>query len=113
MIEQRNDKTDFLYQVEPYSRILNVLRDGEQNGIHLKDLITITGFQDRELRKLIEFIRRNGVVIIADNSGYYFPSDISELRSYLKRQESRAKSTYYTLSTAKNLESKLNKILPS
>lgn len=102
-IEQRNAATAFLFEQEPYSRILSVLREGAVYGIHAKELSKLTGPPDRELRKMIEYIRRNGVVIIADNNGYYFPSNTWEIGEYIKQEERRAKSTFYTLKGARAL----------
>ena len=107
MIEQRNEATEFLFVTPPYSGILYHIGEGAENRIHLKDLTAITNMSGRELRRVIEFIRRKGVVIAAGKSGYYFPSDVPELSAFIKQEERRAKSTFYTLKAARQLEKDL------
>lgn len=95
------------FETEPFSRILSLIGDGQENAIHKADLIRCTGLPDRELRKTIEFLRRKGIVIISDNSGYYFPTSENELETYIHQEEHRAKSTFYTLKSARQLLKKL------
>lgn len=103
MQEYFSTETAIYFETEPFSRILSLIGDGQENAIHKADLIRCTGLPDRELRKTIEFLRRKGVVIISDNSGYYYPQDKEELNRYIERENSRAKSVFYTLRSAKRL----------
>ena len=92
---------------EPYRAIISVIGTGEQNAAHLKDIIKLTGITNRIVRKYIEDLRRSGAVIIANNKGYFFPSDEGEIKRYIRQEESRAKSIFYTLKSARQFLSEL------
>jgi len=83
------------------NNILSLIRTGAANGIHLQELIKLTGLKNRELRKQIEHFRRSGIVIISDKHGYYYPSDSVELGTYIKQEQSLARSINKTLTAAK------------
>ncbi len=91
------------YEMPPYCNILSAIGEGAANARQRSELLKITGMQDRELRKTIEFLRRQGVVIISDEHGYFFPADEAELRSYITQESRRAESVTYTLNSAKEL----------
>lgn len=92
------------YIKDGYEPILALLQTGAENGIHLKELCKFTGLEDRDLRKTIECMRRDGFVIVSGVDGYYFPSCIQELKAYRKREESRACSILISLQSALELE---------
>lgn len=98
-----NSGTACYFETPPYCDILAAIGDGAENARHKSELIRLTGMKDRELRKTIEFLRRQGIVIISDINGYYFPSNIEELQAYINQESSRAKSVFYTLRAARQL----------
>ncbi len=98
-----NGGTAYYFETPPYCDILAAIGDGAENARHKSELIRLTGMQDRELRKTIEFLRRHGVVIISDSHGYYFPSNERELAAYVHQEEKRAKSVFGTLRYARQL----------
>ncbi len=60
-------------------RIADLLLAGVENAIPRRDLIALTGCRDRELRRMIEAERRQGIPILSDNiHGYFLPGDKSE-----------------------------------
>lgn len=93
----------FLSNFEPYCSILNNIGSGEENAIHLCELRAKTGLCDRELRKNIETLRRSGTVIISSSKGYFKPQNRSEVDRYIKQETHRAKSIFYTLKHAREL----------
>ena len=103
MQEYFNTDTQYYFETPPYCDILRAISSGSENARHKSELLRLTGMQDRELRKLIEFLRRKGIVIISDINGYYFPADEAELKAYIAQESSRARSVFYTLRSAKNL----------
>lgn len=95
-----------------YSQILSMIRTGRLEGVHLRELTKVTGLSDRATRKVIEEIRRAGVVICTDClHGYYFPENIRELSSYVRQEQRRAYSTLSTISSAESLYSELLEVL--
>ncbi len=63
----------------PAQGVSALLLEGEENAISMRDLTTITGLSDRELRALIQRERRAGVPILANQrTGLYMPSSEAE-----------------------------------
>ena len=88
----------------PYKDIISIISTGKENAKHGNEIAPLLGMDTRELRKHLEYLRRNGVVIVGDvRSGYYFPANLYELESYVRQEEARARSTLYTLKTARAL----------
>lgn len=108
-MEYFNTDTAYYFETPPYCNILAVIGNGAENARHKSELLRLTGMQDRELRKTIEFLRRQGIVIISDEHGYYFPADESELKAYIHQENRRAKSIFYTLRLAKRLLQRIDR----
>ncbi|HCB95342.1 MAG TPA: hypothetical protein DEP65_06775 [Ruminococcus sp.] len=68
-------------------KILSLIGAGEENAIHLCDLIHITGLGNREIRKCIETLRSY------------------EVDRYVRQETGRAKSIFYTLKAARKWQS--------
>ena len=95
-----SDKARY-YQIEPYSTILSAIGNGSENARHKNQLVRLTGMNERALRKSIEHLRRENFVIISDENGYYFPQSQKELEIYVQTVSKRARSTFYTLKSAR------------
>lgn len=102
LLNEISDKP-ILSSVAEYERILSLIGAGEENAIHLSELVSITGLHNRELRKRIEQLRRSGTVIISSKKGYFRPLDNSEVSRYIKQEERRARSIFRTLKAARKL----------
>ena len=73
-------------------RVADLLLHGAENAISRRDLMSMTGMSDRELRLKIEAERRQGVPILSDNvHGYFLPGDKSERDRCVRSLRSRAK----------------------
>lgn len=84
--------------------ILSNIGEGEDNATHLKELVNISGLSERDLRKTIEGLRRTGFVIVSSSNGYYKPSTLTEVRRHIRKESRRAMSIFYTLKSARQLE---------
>lgn len=84
--------------------IKNAIGSGEGGAVASKELQVIAGITERELRKSIETLRRQGCVILSGQNGYYYPETLGELRQHIKKESRRARSIFYTLRSAKELE---------
>ncbi|MDE6881000.1 MAG: hypothetical protein K2P20_06530 [Oscillospiraceae bacterium] len=72
-------------------RIADLLHPGAENAIPRRDLMSLTGLSDRELRLKIEAGRRYGTPILSDCvSGYFLPGDQSELDRCVRSLRRRA-----------------------
>lgn len=83
-----------------HKEIFNLIGTGEQNAIHQKELVKLTGLSVREITISIEYLRRSGRVILSSCNGYYRPETIAEVDAYINRERSRAKNILETLRTA-------------
>lgn len=73
-------------------RIADLLHPGAENAIPRRDLMSLTGLSDRELRLKIEAERRQGCPILSDNvHGYFLPGDSAERDRCVKSLRRRAK----------------------
>ena len=72
-------------------RVADLLLPGAETAIPRRDLMTLTGFSDRELRRQIEAERRRGIPILSDNvNGYYLPADDTERKRFVNSMLHRA-----------------------
>ena len=81
--------------------ILSLIGEGKENGTSLRALCSLSCLPEREIRHLIEHMRRVGVPVLSGMSGYYFPETSEEIREYIRKEEKRARSIFYTLRGAK------------
>ena len=98
-----NEHRASIFGQHPYCEILAMIPKGAQNARHSRELASSLGMRDRVFRKHLEQIRRNGVVIIGNNRGYFYPADIEELNAYIRQEEASARSILYTLKSARML----------
>ena len=103
MQELLNSEAARYFEIEPYSTILSSIGKGSENARHKKQLVRLTGMNERALRKAVEHLRRQGIVIISDESGYYYPKTADELEDYVRTVSKRARSTFYTLKSARQM----------
>lgn len=80
---------------------------GEAFAKSSKELQALTGLSERELRKSIEALRRQGVPILSSSRGYYKPASLNELDRFIVKEGKRAKSILYTLQQIKELRRQL------
>ena len=72
--------------------ISRLLMEGAGNGLHLQDLVRLTGEDQRTVRKMIHEERRRGVPILSDNaSGYFLPGSQQEREACVQSLRHRAK----------------------
>lgn len=72
-------------------RVADLLMPRQHNAIPRRDLMSLTGYSDRELRLRIKSERRRGIPICSDNRrGYYLAADKAELRRFVNSMLHRA-----------------------
>ncbi|MCD7806228.1 MAG: hypothetical protein LUH19_02680 [Lachnospiraceae bacterium] len=77
--------------------IAEFLRPGTDNGIHLGELMLLTGADGRTVRKAIEAERRRGVPILSDNrNGYFLPTCEEEKERFVQSMRQRAREINLT-----------------
>lgn len=76
------------------SNIAGLIPEGRANAVTRSYLRTMTGMSDREVRKEIEKLRNDGMLICnnSDGYGYYISNDLEELKKQYKSDTARALS---------------------
>ena len=74
--------------------ITDFIPRGRENAIRRADLVARLNLPDRTIRDMIAAARRNGALILNDQTGagYYISEDIGELKRQLKQNDNRAMS---------------------
>lgn len=71
--------------------ISRLLSHGADHGLHLADLVKLTGLPERVVRREIAAERKCGIMILTDNkAGYFLPGDPDELRRFSRSMTHRA-----------------------
>lgn len=84
----KDPHTDFTTGKASISRYLLT---GQENGLHLQDLVRITGWTEREVRQQIHRERRQHVPILSDNkNGYFLPGTSEERAACVRSMRHRA-----------------------
>ena len=74
------------------SKISELLSKGQENAVPLCQLVKITGYDGRTVRRMIFDERLAGVPILADNqTGYYLPANEDERRRCVRSMKHRAR----------------------
>ena len=87
--------------------IFDLLPTGEQNAISRRELMAITGYTDRQLRKQIAAERRAGALILSSpdryNGGYFRHEvgNVAELRRFINFMSSHGRATFAVLKAAR------------
>lgn len=86
-------------------RVSDLLQQGAENAISRRDLMSLTGLSDRELRLTIETERRHGTPILSDCiGGYFLPGNQSELDRCVRSLRRRAKEIEATAAAIEQAE---------
>lgn len=72
--------------------IASLLMTGCENGLHLSELVQLTGEDERSIRRRIQAERKAGKLILADNkSGYFLPASEYEVRRFIRSMSRRSR----------------------
>lgn len=85
--------------------ISRLLMTGSENGLHLQDLVRLTGEDQRTVRKLIQEERLQGIPILSDNvHGYFLPGSDYEREICVKSLRGRAQEILETAAAIEGSE---------
>lgn len=88
--------------------ILDYIPKGRENAISKEKLCQITGLGDRVVRNEIAKARRDVAILnLQDGRGYFIPTTVEEVDTYIKQEEHRAKSIFVNLKGAKKYRSQI------
>lgn len=90
--------------------IIDYIPYGQKNAVSRTSLRIQTGLTDRAIRELIGQARRETPILNTQNGEGYFiplPSEKKLVEGWLKQEESRAKSTFWSMKGAKEFIKKV------
>jgi transcriptional regulator with XRE-family HTH domain len=92
--------TETIASVDYYAPVVSHIPIGREKAITRRELETLTGLRDRDIRRRISAARRAGYPIIVpkSGSGYYFSNDPAEIEGFCRYTDSYA---FNLLSTAR------------
>lgn len=83
--------------------ISDILHIGSENGMTLRDLVQLTGADERTIRRKIQAERKAGKIIISDNrSGYFLPASERDVRRFIRSMSRRAREISVVSSAAED-----------
>ena len=72
-------------------KVSRFLLEGRENGLHLSDLVRLTGWTEREVRHQIHLERRQHIPILSNNKdGYFLPGSPQERAACVRSMRHRA-----------------------
>lgn len=80
--------------------LLILIPSGERNAVSMRYLASILTVDEREIRRMIESARRDGLIIATCEDGYFIPETMSELLRYRNTHMKRINSSIRALSHA-------------
>ena len=73
-------------------RLLSLLPETEEEAVSMAELAKLLSVTDRELRSLVEGMRRDHVGISSSDAGYWYPIDADRRQQDVERTASRLES---------------------
>ncbi|WP_022762616.1 hypothetical protein [Butyrivibrio sp. AD3002] len=83
------------------SLLLALLPKGHQNPVAGRVIDETLDLKERERKLVIEQLRNDGILVLADENGYYLASNIEEIKKFVAKVNKRVKSEIRTIQTAK------------
>lgn len=85
--------------------ISQFLLAGAGQGLHLRDLVRLTGRTEREVRQMIQAERLRGIPILSNNQdGYFMPGDEAERAAFVRSMRHRADEIHRAAEAVENGE---------
>ena len=109
-IAQRAEGNEFLMRELSYAeqRVLSVIPTGEENAIKQDELAGITGYNTREIRLIMNSLRKEDFPICSGNNGYYKAKNEQDIKNTTRRMRAQVKTLNESLKhlyrSVKNIE---------
>lgn len=72
--------------------IADLLHTGGENGLTLRELVQVTGQDERTIRRKIQSERKAGRIICSDNRhGYFLPESERDVRRFIRSMSRRSR----------------------
>lgn len=83
-----------------HSKLLMHIDFGEENAVSMKELARILDASCRDVRRMIESARTDGIIIASSDKGYFYPARKRELADYCSRTALRIQSAVLAFAPA-------------
>ncbi len=81
--------------------IFDLLRVGRENALTLRELVALTGEDERTVRRRIHAERKGGKLILSDNqNGYFLPERVEDVQQFARSMSHRAAEIAHIARTA-------------
>lgn len=80
--------------------ITKYIPEGKENAVHLQELANAMQMQPQTIKQIVQYERRNGVVICSDKNGYWIPVNDAETKAFI---ETMRKQSAARLKTIENM----------
>lgn len=81
--------------------IFDLLRVGRENALTLRELVALTGEDERTVRRRIHAERKSGKLILSDNqNGYFLPERVEDVQQFARSMSHRAAEIAHIARTA-------------
>lgn len=71
--------------------VFNLLHVGAENALTLRELVQLTGEDERSIRRRIQAERKAGKLILSDNqNGYFLPENPADVQRFARSMSRRA-----------------------
>ena len=83
--------SDFITSAGKSLHIFELLQTGAENGVTLRELVAMTGMNERLVRLKIQQERRAGKLILSNNrDGYFLPENPEDVQCFARSMSRRA-----------------------
>lgn len=84
-------RTDYTTHLRKIPSIFELLQTGEEHGTTLRELVAMTGMDERVVRLRIQQERKSGKLILSNNrDGYFLPEHPEDVRRFARSMSRRA-----------------------
>ena len=82
---------DFIMDSRKTLQVFGLLHVGAENALTLRELVQLTGEDERSIRRRIQAERKAGKLILSDNqNGYFLPENPADVQRFARSMSRRA-----------------------
>ena len=95
-------------RIPKHDRLMMMIPHGEENAVSMRELARLCSASPREVRKMVEVARCDGMIIASSDQGYFIPESKEELLAYYRCVKCRIATAIKTLRPVEDLLEVLN-----
>lgn len=91
-----------------YEKLLSVLPSTKEDAVTMKELSRLLGVTEREVRRCVQYARKEGFPILSGNEGYWKSDNEREFNSFISKERGIAKNIFSYTQKMKNRRERHN-----